>query len=112
MEWDQDAFPSSSHLNPLEYGHKLEDSLLEPIIVNVKNIIPDDFPVPCSCVNCFRDRSCHCLFGSRSCSQFHGLLISQNDTCLAGTDNRYRHVPFHREHHSRWGLNMMLVVHA
>ena len=38
MEWDQAACQSSSHLNPLEYGYKLEDSLLEPIIVNVKNI--------------------------------------------------------------------------
>ena len=36
MEWDHAAFQSSSY--PLEYGYKLEDSLLEPIIVNVKNI--------------------------------------------------------------------------
>ena len=25
-------------------------------------------------------------------------------TCLAGTDNRYRHVPFHREQNSKWDL--------
>ena len=30
---------------------------------------------------------------------------SQNVTCLTGNDNRYRHVPFHREKHSRWDLN-------
>ena len=28
-----------------------------------------------------------------------------NMTCCTGTGNRYRHVPFHREKHSRWDLN-------
>ena len=53
----------------LTNGYKLQDSLLEPIIVTVKNIMPDDFPVPCSCIKCFRDRSCRCRFDSRSCSE-------------------------------------------
>ena len=70
MEWNQAAFQNSSYLNPLEYGYKLQDSLLEPIIVNVKNIMPDDFPVLCSCIKCFQDRSCRCRFDSRSCSEF------------------------------------------
>ena len=87
LEWNRAPFQSCHHLNhgllyyiylqyrspclnPLEYGYILEEGLYEPVIVNMTNIIPNDFPVPCSCGKCFRDRSCHCRFNGKSCSEF------------------------------------------
>ena len=70
LEWNRVPFQSCHHLNPLEYGYILEEGLYEPVIVNMINIIPNDFPVPCSCAKCFRDRSCRCRFNGKSCSEF------------------------------------------
>ena len=43
-------FVESIEINPEDYGFEFtEDDMLVPTITT-KDVIPDDFPVPCSCL--------------------------------------------------------------
>ena len=47
------AFVGSIEINPLKYGHELEDDdekMITPKII--EEILPDELPMPCKCVKC------------------------------------------------------------
>ena len=58
--WYHCPFTENIHLNPLEYGYKIdEEENLVPIIMT-EPPIADDFPHPCNCVKCARQGVCPC----------------------------------------------------
>ena len=71
----------SNELNPIAFGYVLEEGVIEPLIVDKFNIISDDFPTPCTCGKCARDRSCRCRFLGIPCCEYcycSGQNICQN----------------------------------
>ena len=58
--WYHCPFTENIHLNPLEYGYKIdEEENLVPIIMT-EPCIADDFPQQCHCVKCARQGVCPC----------------------------------------------------
>ena len=52
--WLHVPFVESIEINPEDYGYELtEEDMLVPTITT-EDVIPDDFPVPCSCLKCVK----------------------------------------------------------
>ena len=69
-EWTRAPFYIDNDLDPLKFGYSMEDGPYKPIIVSGERVIPEDFPTPCNCVKCFRDKTCRCRSSNRSCCEF------------------------------------------
>ena len=67
------AVYANTQINPLEYGYE-EDGYgyLCPIFINKTNILPDDFPVPCTCKKCARETACKCRKMQIPCCTYCG----------------------------------------
>ena len=66
--WLHALFVESTDINPENYGYELtEDDMLVPTITS-KDVIPEDFPVPCNCLKCAKKNVCpHRVKLIRSC---------------------------------------------
>ena len=52
-----------------EYGYCQDEDELTPQIV-LDGSLPDDFPMPCSCLKCARANVCACILKNVSCCEF------------------------------------------
>ena len=69
--WLHALFVEPIETNPDNYGYELtEDDMLVPIITT-EDVIPCDFPAPCSCLKCARKKNvCPCHVKLTSCCKF------------------------------------------
>ena len=58
----------SPELDPLEYGYVMDDDFMVPDLK--VEAIPDDFPMPCSCIKCARDNVCPCRVKNILCCNY------------------------------------------
>ena len=70
--WITAATLVRSTLNPEDYGYYLDDEKgLFPIILSSgRQLFPEDFPGPCSCLKCARKNICPCRVADISCCEF------------------------------------------
>ena len=68
--WLHAPFVESVEINPEDYGYELtEEDMLVPTITT-EDVIPDDFPVPCSCLKCAKKNVCPCRVKLINCYKF------------------------------------------
>ena len=60
----------SIEINPLEYGYELEhdDEMMTPKVI--EEILPDELPMPCKCVECAKSNVCTCHVNKIWCCQY------------------------------------------
>ena len=65
--WLHAPFVESIEINSEDYRYELtEDDILVPIITS-KDVIPDDFPLPCNCLKCVKKNVCSYRVKLTSC---------------------------------------------
>ena len=68
--WFHAPFVANITLDPLLFGYEFdEDGCLLPISVG-QSKIPEDFPIPCSCIKCARANVCPCRVKNLACCKF------------------------------------------
>ena len=68
--WLHAPFVESIEINPEDYGHELTEEDMLVSTITTEDIIPDDFPVLCSCLKCVKKTLCPCRVKLISCSKF------------------------------------------
>ena len=68
--WLHTPFVESIEINPEDYGHELTEEDMLVSTITTEDIIPDDFPVLCSCLKCVKKTLCPCRVKLISCSKF------------------------------------------
>ena len=71
------AFLPNIYIDPLEYGYLLKDGKFLPDTECQE--LPDDFPIPCSCLKCARANICPCRRKLIPCCIF--CKYSKNSAC-------------------------------
>ena len=57
---------------PEDYGYQLDNKkgLIPTIIADDQELLPNDFPKPCSCLKCARKNVCPCRVCETLCCEF------------------------------------------
>ena len=68
--WIGAATTHTSQLSPLEYEYALDENEFLYPILSVNQVLPQDFPQPCSCLKCARETVCGCRVLGIQCCDF------------------------------------------
>ena len=68
--WTGAASRVSSLLNPTDYQYSLDDDGFFYPNISIETEIPEDFPHPCTCGKCAREKVCNCRILKIICCEF------------------------------------------
>ena len=79
----------SINMNPLEYGYIEDDNMIIIPVIVIKEVVPEDFPMPCNCLKCARSNICICRIKNIECCKFCKCRATNIKKILLGV-SKYR----------------------